>query len=377
MKIMLFAIPVFFLLIGLELLLARMKRTQLYRFNDAVTNISCGIQQQVTGVLFKTLLFAGYVWMYDHRLWTIPEIWWSFVLVFIGVDFFYYWFHRSTHEISVLWGAHIVHHQSEDYNLSVALRQSAIQAFASNVFYLPLAFVGFSPASFLVMATFQTLYQFWIHTRTIDKLHPAFEYVFNTPSHHRVHHGVNPEYLDKNHGGTLIVFDRWFGTFQAEQADPVYGVTVPLRSWNPVWAQFDYYVWLGQRLSKAASWSDRWQMLYRKPGWLPVTLGGSVKTESVAAATFQKFDTLPVSPGVNRYVLLQFVLLLVATFLFLAAAGKNPGPNPLNFVLCAWIVWTTGSLGGLLEGRKWAIWSEMARWLVALVILGLLMGNFL
>lgn len=370
MKIMLFAIPVFFLLIGLELLLQRLKRTQFYRFNDAVTNISCGIQQQVTGVLFKTALFAGYLWMYDHRFWTIPETWWSFALVFIGVDFFYYWFHRSTHEVSVLWGAHIVHHQSEEYNLSVALRQSAIQALVSNFFYLPLALIGFSPASFLVMATFQTLYQFWIHTRTIDKLHPAFEYVFNTPSHHRVHHGVNPEYLDKNHGGTLILFDRWFGTFQSEKAEPVYGVTVPLRSWNPLRAQFDYYLWLGRHLAQAPSWRDRRQMLFRKPGWLPVALGGSVEAAPVATATFQKFDTLPVSRGVNRYVLFQFVLLLVATFLFLEAAGKNPGPNPLNFIFCGWIVWTTASLGGLLESRAWARWSEVLRWGTTIALVG-------
>lgn len=368
MKIMLYAIPVFFLLIGLEVLIERLKRTRLYNFPDSVANMSCGIQQQVTGVLFKTLLFTGYLWAYEYRIWTIPETWWSFALVFVGVDFFYYWFHRSTHEISVLWGTHIVHHQSEEYNLSVALRQSAIQVFASNVFYLPLAFAGFSPMSFLVMATFQTLYQFWIHTKTIGKLHPAFEYVFNTPSHHRVHHGMNPKYIDRNHGGTLILFDRWFGTFQEEEEEPVYGVTVPLKSWNPVWAQVDYYVWLGERLAKADSWRDRLNMLFQKPGWLPASLGGSVEAKPVRAADFQKFNTTT-SPTVHSYVLLQFVLLVIATFLFLSAAEKNPGPNALNLTLTGWIVWTTGSLGGLLEGRKWAVPSEVARWAAAVAFL--------
>jgi sterol desaturase/sphingolipid hydroxylase (fatty acid hydroxylase superfamily) len=358
---MLYAIPVFFLLIGLELLVARLQKTNLYSLPDAVANMSCGIQQQVTGVLFKTILFAGYVWVYEHRLWTIPETWWSFVLVFIGVDFFYYWFHRSTHEVSVLWGTHIVHHQSEEYNLSVALRQSAIQAFAGNFFYLPLAFAGFSPRSFLLMATFQTLYQFWIHTRTIGKMHPWFEYVFNTPSHHRVHHGMNPKYLDRNHGGTLILFDRWFGTFQEEEEEPVYGVTVPLASWNPVWAQVDYYAWLGERLAKARNWADRLQMLLRKPGWLPAYLGGSVEARPVNAATFKKFDT-PVSPRTAAYVLAQFVLLLVVTFWFLKTAAKDPGMNTQNLLLTGWIIWTTGNLGGLLEHRRWAWWSEILRW---------------
>lgn len=361
MKIMLFAIPVFFLLIGLELLVQRLKRTHLYSFNDAVSNISCGIQQQVTGVLFKTLLFAGYMWVYEHRLWTIPETWWSFLLVFIGVDFFYYWFHRSTHEVSVLWGTHIVHHQSEEYNLSVALRQSAIQAFAGHFFYLPLALAGFSPASYLVMATFQTLYQFWIHTRAIGKLHLAFEYVFNTPSHHRVHHGMNPLYIDRNHGGTLIVFDRWFGTFQEEIEEPVYGVTVPLRSWNPVWAQVDYYAWLGKRLIEVRSWGDRLRMLFLKPGWLPASLGGPVEAQPVSTATFVKYETPPVSRAVNIWVLGQFALLIGVTFLFLKNAEQNPGLNPYNLALTGWIIWTTGSLGALLEGRHWASASEIMR----------------
>lgn len=364
MKIMLFAIPVFFLLIGLELLMARLKKAKLYRFNDAVTNINCGVQQQVTGVLFKTLLFAGYLGVYELRIWTIPDTWWSFVLVFIGVDFFYYWFHRSTHEVSFLWGTHIVHHQSEEYNLSVALRQSAIQAFFGNVFYLPLAFLGFNPVTFLVMNTFQTLYQFWIHTKTIGKLHPAFEYVFNTPSHHRVHHGVNPKYIDKNHGGTLIIFDRWFGTFQEEEETVVYGVTVPLNSWNPLWAQVDYYVWLAKKLWRAPAWTDRWKMLLRKPGWLPEALGGTIEAKPVSPEKMHKFDT-PVSPAVHGYVLVNFVLLIGATFLFLQAAGKSPGINPTNLVLTVWIVWTTASLGGLLENKRWARWSELLRWIAA------------
>jgi alkylglycerol monooxygenase len=364
MKIMLFAIPVFFLLIGVELLIERLQKSRLYSFSDAVTNISCGIQQQVVGVLAKTLLFGLYFWLYEYRMFTIPETWWSFVLVFIGVDFFYYWFHRSTHEVSILWGTHIVHHQSEEYNLSVALRQSAIQGFASIFFYLPLAWLGFSPTSFLLMSTFQTLYQFWIHTRTIGKLHPWFEYWFNTPSHHRVHHGVNPIYLDRNHGGTLIVFDRWFGTFQEELETPVYGVTVPLRSWNPLWAQVDYYAWLWQRLVAAPSWHDRWQMLFRKPGWMPAALGGAVQPQVVDADTFQKFK-VQVAPRIHGYVLLQFVLLLLVTVLFLSKNAELATTGWLYITLVCWIMVTTASLGLLLEGKRWAWWLEALRCLVA------------
>ena len=139
-------------------------------------------------------------------------------LAFFGYRLFVLLFHRYSHEINAFWGTHVVHHQSEDYNLSVALRQSAFQGVISGMFYLPLAVFGFDPIPFLLINTLQTLYQFWIHTETIHKLPRWFEYIFNTPSHHRVHHGRNPEYIDKNHGGTLIIFDRLFGTFQDEEA---------------------------------------------------------------------------------------------------------------------------------------------------------------
>lgn len=372
MSIMLYAIPVFFFLIGVELLIGRLRRTQLYTFSDAVSNINCGVQQQVTGVVFKTVLFAGYLWLYEHRLFNIPDTWWSYVLVFIGVDFFYYWFHRSTHEISFLWGTHIVHHQSEEYNLSVALRQSAIQAFASNIFYWPLALIGFNPVAFLLMSAFQTLYQFWIHTRMIKKLHPAFEYLFNTPSHHRVHHGQNPKYLDKNHGGTLIIFDRWFGTFQEEEEEPVYGVTVPLRTWNPAWAQIDYYVWLFNKMFQARTWADRWRMLVRKPGWLPSDLGGAVKG-AAAPENFVKFST-PTTPTVNRYVWFNFLVLLAMTVWFLSTAKPEAVFSLKSLSVYAWIIWTTAGLGALLDGRRWAVPAEVVRWVIGIALVGVSVG---
>ena len=204
----LYAIPVFFLLIGVELLVARIMKRDVYRFSDAIANLSCGITQQVVGVLMRAILFGGYIYLYENfKLWDLGvDKWWVWVVCFVGVDFFYYWFHRLAHEISVMWGGHIVHHQSEEYNLSVALRQGSFQALSSWIFYLPLAWMGFSPLVFLVVAQFQTLYQFWIHTRLIGKMWWPIEYIFNTPSHHRVHHGINPQYIDKNHGGTLIIF---------------------------------------------------------------------------------------------------------------------------------------------------------------------------
>ena len=252
------SIPAFFILIAVELLINKMKKTNLYRLNDTISNLSSGIISQVVGVFTKIVTIGVYVWIYNNfRVFkNIPNEWYTWILLFIGVDFFYYWFHRLSHEVSVLWGTHVVHHQSEEYNLSVALRQSATQTFGSFWFYLPLAFIGFSPTLFATIAAIQTLYQFWIHTRLIDKMPAWFEYFFNTPSHHRVHHGVNPKYIDKNHGGTLIIFDRMFGTFQLEEEEVHYGVTSQLKSWNIAVANFDYYGWILQQLSKVKNAKD-------------------------------------------------------------------------------------------------------------------------
>ena len=176
------AIPVFFVLIGVELLAARLLERDVYRLADSVSDLSCGILQQVVEVFLKTALFAGYAWLFArHRLFDVPPgAAWAWAACFVGVDFLYYWFHRWSHEVNAGWAAHVVHHQSEEYNLTVALRQGALQPAFSWVFYLPLAVLGFPPAMFLAVSSFNTLYQFWIHTRLIGRLGPL-EWVLNTP----------------------------------------------------------------------------------------------------------------------------------------------------------------------------------------------------
>lgn len=264
MNLIILSIPIFFLLIGLELLYQFIKKEQLYRLNDAVTNINCGTVQQITGIFTKALLVVTYLWVYNNfRIWTIKDTWFSYVILLLLVDFCYYFFHRYSHEIALLWGSHAVHHQSEEYNFSVALRQSTLQTFASAWFYLPIALIGFSFESFIMIAAIQTLYQFWIHTQIIKKLPAWFEYIFNTPSHHRVHHSSDPKYIDKNHGGTLIIWDRIFGTF-IEEADPInYGVTKPVQSWNTLWVNFEYYQWLGKVFWDAKG-MDKFKVLLRR-----------------------------------------------------------------------------------------------------------------
>ena len=362
------SIPIFFLLIGVELIISRIKKSPLYRFNDAVTNISCGIGQQISGVLFKTILIVGYIFLYDNfrLVQNIPNQWWMYIILFLGVDLCYYWFHRYAHEINFMWGTHVVHHQSEEYNFSVALRQSAFQSIFSSIFYLPLALIGFHPVAFVTINAFQTLYQFWIHTKTIGKLHPVIEFIFNTPSHHRVHHGVNPKYIDRNHGGTLIIFDRMFGTFQEEDEEEtvVYGVTRPVASWNPVWANFDYYAFLLNDM-REAKWIDRFRMLIKKPGWRPDYMGGPLTPQPITPEQQKKYDTA-IPMGLNYYILFQYALILLGTTVFLLNEGTiGVALKTIGIVL---IVIAILNLGGIFERKRWALPLEYLR-LLALIIL--------
>ena len=369
------SIPVFFVLIGLELLFSWWQRKQLYRFADTLANISCGIAQQVLGAFIKTAIGFGYLFLYDHyRITTLDSgAVWVWVLAFISVDFFYYWFHRYAHEISLLWGGHIVHHQSEEYNLSVALRQGSFQNFTSWVFYLPLAFMGLPPTVFLVVMQFVTLYQFWIHTRLINKMPAWFEFVFNTPSHHRVHHGVNPEYIDKNHGGTFIVWDRLFGTFQSEQKEVVYGITKPLKSWNPVWANVDYYRDMFGLMARCKHPLDVVRVMWHGPGWRPEYLGGPLLAPPVDVSSFRRFETT-VAWRVQVYVLLQYTLALAFTAAFLFQVGTVLRMIP-GWEGWAWlggfavsILMAVAVVGGLTEGQNWAAPLETLRILATLAL---------
>ena len=357
------SIPIFFLLIGIELLVGYLKKEKLYRFNDALTNINLGIGSQVVGIMTKGLLFLAYLYLFENRVYTFENTWWSWALLFLGVDFFYYWFHRASHEVNALWAAHIVHHQSEDYNLSVALRQSWFQGWFSWAFYLPLAFVGFDPVMFAAMVSFNTLYQFWIHTTTIKTMGPL-EWIFNTPSHHRVHHGSNPKYIDKNHAGSLIIWDRMFGTFQKEEEAVVYGITSPLNSWNPVWANIHYWKDLWQ-LSKQSKSFDKVLVFLKPPGWQPDYLGGFQAPQEIDLKAYHKYE----ADGLRHdhiYVFFVFLVALALSTLVLIIKDSVP-PLPL-YATMTYLLITLGISGGLMENRKWLIPAEYARIFSTLIV---------
>jgi len=357
------SIPVFFALIGVELLAARLQGVELYRLNDSINDLSCGVLQQVLGVFTKVVVFGGYVLLYESaHLFDVPaESAAAWVLCFLGVDFFYYWFHRVSHEYNLPWGAHIVHHSSEEFNLAVALRQGAFQPLFSWVFYLPLAVVGFPPLVFLVCLSLNTLYQFWIHTRLIGRLGPL-EWVFNTPSHHRVHHGCDPKYLDKNYAGTLIVWDRLFGTFQVEEEEPTYGITRPLRSWNPLWANVHYYADLVRKGREAPSFGERVKLWFAapayKPDWAAGGLGDAPGVTPLTHGAAGKYDARAPARLVG-YVFTQFVLTIGLAVYLLFRSGELSAASKVALALA--VAWAVTNLGVLFDGRPWMIPSELAR----------------
>lgn len=351
------SIPIFFILIGIEVFYDRFAKKGVYRLNDALTNISCGITEQVSGVFAKVFTVGLYYGVYEYfRLFTVPTEWYWLVLLFLLVDFSYYWAHRWSHEVNLFWAGHVVHHQSEEYNLSVALRQGALQKFVTSIIYLPLALLGFDPHWFLVLAAYNTLYQFWIHTQYIGRM-GWLEYVFNTPSHHRVHHGRDPKYIDKNHAGSLIIWDRLFGTFQQEEEAPHYGITSPLNSWNPVYAQVQHVGNIWEDFRRVRGFRNKWMVLFGKPGWLPEELGG-YRAPSEVSPEYHKFDNT-VSMPLNVYVLVQYALLLGGTSYFLFnLAAFNSWEKALMAVL---IFYTSATLGQLMELQPKARTYELLR----------------
>ena len=223
----------------------------------------------VAGALTAGLVFSLGAWLHQFRLFDIPLMWWSFMLCFVADDFAYYLFHRSAHRVRWFWASHVVHHSSEAYNLSTALRQTWTGFVSLNfLFRLPLFVIGFPPELVFFCAGLNLVYQYWIHTETIGRMPRWFEAVMNTPSHHRVHHAVNPRYLDRNYAGVFIIWDRLLGTFEPERDDdcPRYGIVKPLGSFNPLRAAT--HEWIGiARDVIAAPGLAKWHYLWREPGW--------------------------------------------------------------------------------------------------------------
>ena len=318
-QIIVLATPVFLALIGVELAIGRARGRAGYRLNDALSSIGLGVMSQVAGVFTAVLTLGIYVWVHEHFALRplSPTSPWTWIVGLVAYDFLYYWHHRAGHRVALFWAAHVVHHQSEDYNLSTALRQTSSGWLAGWIFYLPMAIAGFPPLVFAVVALIDLLYQFWVHTEQVGRL-GRFDRWFCAPSNHRVHHAVNDGYLDRNYGGVFLVWDRLFGTYVEE--DPalpfVYGTRAPLRSCNPIRANLQVYADLGRDCWRARQWSDKLRVWLKPPGWRPADVAARWPKAPFEVDGFERFDPAA-SPRRQALALSLFVALLAATMVFL------------------------------------------------------------
>lgn len=366
LNLVVLSIPVFFILIGVEVLIERYQNLSLYRWNDAITNLSCGIAQQVSGIFLRVFTIGCYEMIYAYlRVYTIPENWTTFILLFFLYDMLYYWAHRWSHTVNLFWTGHVVHHQSEDYNLSVALRQSSLQIIFTFFVFLPLAFFGFSTKQLILVGAINLLYQFWIHTEVIDKM-GFLELFMNTPSHHRVHHGKNLEYIDKNYAGVFIIWDKMFGTFEPEKAPVVYGVTQSFKSWNPIWANVENLEKISNQWKITPGFLNKLKILFLKPGWRPQEQGGYYPIPEVNKSVYHKFE-MPVHHPVLKYVFFQFGLLLIGTTVFLFSHAEIALGWKTAFALL--IGWGITNIGGLFEGKRIFFTLEFFRPLLSILLL--------
>lgn len=348
MDLVVYAVPVFILAMLFELVWGLHVGRNTYRVNDAVGSLFLGTLSQARK--FITLGFGGYAYLlvtdyFSLTLLSTSSVW-TWVLATILYDFCYYWLHRMGHERTILWAAHVAHHQSEDYNLSTALRQTSTGFFLGWVFYIPMFVVGVPAEVIVTVGSLNLIYQFWVHTEHVGKL-GWYEWVFVTPSNHRVHHAQNEQYLDRNYGGLFIVWDRLFGTFQEElDADPaVFGIRGPLRSFNPFRALSHIYADMLRDSWYTRSWRDKLKVWVARTGWRPADMEAAYPRDKADLSEFVRFDP-PKTLPVRVYALFQLIA-VVALLGYLQAGAVEVYATTIGLVLAM-----------LLTTMTTAVWLE-------------------
>lgn len=355
-QVIVLATPVFLGMIALEFAWgwSRARRgtgRNTYRMADAMTSIGLGMLSQITAVftrLFRVGIYTAVhslvaLW-HNEAFWTA---WYGWLLALVFYDFCYYWLHRAGHESAVFWAAHVVHHQSQDYNLSTALRQTSSGALLGWVFYVPMALAGVPPLVFGVVALVDLLYQFWVHTEHVPRL-GWFDRWFCSPSNHRVHHAVNDAYVDRNYGGMLIVWDRLFGSFREEHEKCVYGTRSPLNSWDPLWSNAEVYWSLARDSWHTRRWADKLRVWFKPPGWRPADVARRFPKDAFDIAKVETFHP-PLTPALMAFGGVQFVLLLVGVLAYLWFADRMPLGQALPWLgALAASLW---AIGAVLQGR--------------------------
>ena len=355
-QIIVFATPVFLLMMLAEWGLSRRANSRTagrpaYGLSDAINSLSLGILSQLSDLFTKLFTIGLYTLLYN-ALWETPDAplwstWYGALLALVLYDFCYYWLHRGGHRVAVLWAAHVVHHQSQHYNLSTALRQTSSGALLGWVFYVPMAVIGVPPLLFGIVALVDLLYQFWVHTEQVGKL-GWFDRVFCSPSNHRVHHAVNDDYLDKNYGGILVLWDRWFGTFKEEAAPCVYGTRGALNSWDPLWANGAVYWALLKDSWHTRSWADKLRVWIKPPGWRPADVLAQLPKSAFDIRQVQTYAP-PVRAATQWFAALQFFWLMAGVLVVLWHAER--WPMHITAIWSGVLISGFWALGAVLQGR--------------------------
>ncbi len=353
-----YAVPFFLLLIVIEIAWGLLRKNNTYRVNDSLNSLSLGMLSTLTkliflnvGMLIFTNIESNYALMTVDM--TSPAHW---VIGFLAYDFCYYWFHRISHERTLFWGSHVVHHQSEDFNLSTALRQTSTGVFTTWVFYLPLFFLGMPIEMYVSIASIHLIYQFWIHTQFVPKLGPL-EWFLITPSNHRVHHAQNTYYVDRNYGGLLCIWDRLFGTFREENEDEaiIYGITTPLNTWNPIWANVHIFTGMLRDAFFTKKISDKFRILYARTGWRPDDVKARFPDTKSDQKNFRKYDP-PLSVSNKMAITMQYFVATLCYFWLVTSAPQLSGPVVLiGFTLALFTLVSIGLVAD--QSHKLVLWE--------------------
>jgi sterol desaturase/sphingolipid hydroxylase (fatty acid hydroxylase superfamily) len=346
-----YAVPFFLLALLIELIYGIAINKNTYRLNDAISNLFMGTLRTANKLII--IGAAGYVFYLaetNFAIWRMDiNSWFTWIFAFVIYDFFYYWFHRISHERQIFWASHVAHHQSEDYNLSTALRQTGTGAFVSWVFYIPMFLIGIPSYVFISVASLNLIYQFWVHSEHIPKL-GWFENYFVTASNHRVHHAQNEQYIDKNYGGVFIIWDRMFGTHKIENEDEpcIYGIRGTLNTFNPIWANLHVYVKIMREMWSSQDWKDKLYAPFARTGWSPKSLPYQIEKDNFNAESFKKFNPV-ISKQHKIYALFQYLFITYIFLAFIQSGYLNYAQLWVTISMAAFTMYCTSIW---LDGKK-------------------------
>ena len=357
-----YAVPFFLLALLIELIYGIAINKNTYRLNDAISNLFMGTLRTANKLII--IGAAGYVFYLaetNFAIWRMDiNSWFTWIFAFVIYDFFYYWFHRISHERQIFWASHVAHHQSEDYNLSTALRQTGTGAFVSWVFYIPMFLIGIPSYVFISVASLNLIYQFWVHSEHIPKL-GWFENYFVTASNHRVHHAQNEQYIDKNYGGVFIIWDRMFGTHKIENEDEpcIYGIRGTLNTFNPIWANLHVYVKIMREMWSSQDWKDKLYAPFARTGWSPKSLPYQIEKDNFNAESFKKFNPV-ISKQHKIYALFQYLFITYIFLAFIQSGYLNYAQLWVTISMAAFTmyctsIWLDGKKGTRIEIARLAL----------------------